>query len=167
MYLSESRIQFLLARSYFQAAKSPDPSNQNGALLLNTNGEIVSEAFNTFPDGIKVTEEHLTDRDKKLFYVEHAERGTIYKAAKFCGPVEGFTMICPWFACDSCARAIILSGVRHVIGHKQRMAETPERWKANVNEALVMMKDCGVTMDFYDGEIGCQPIIVNGQPWQP
>lgn len=167
MHLTEQEIRDCLAVCYDWASESPDPSNQNGALILDHTGNEIAVARNEFPKGVVVTPEHLTDRDKKLFYIEHAERGAVYKAAREYGAIKGFTMVCPWFACDNCARAIILSGIKHVVGHKQRMAMTPERWKANVDEALRMMKDCGVTMEFYDGIIGCPPIIVNGQPWQP
>lgn len=167
MYLTEDEIREHLIRCYDWARFSPDPSNQNGAVILDHTGAAIVAACNEFPEGVVVTPEHLTDRDKKLFYIEHAERGAVYKAAREYGQIRGFTMVCPWFACCDCARAIILSGIKHVIGHKQRMAETPERWKANVDEALVMLKNCGVTMEFYDGVLECDPIIVNGQPWQP
>lgn len=165
--MNESKIREHLRICYDWATFSPDPSNQNAAMILDPTGNEIAVACNEFPYGIVVTPEHLTNRDKKLFYIEHAERGAVYKAAREYGQTRGLTMVCPWFACSDCARAIILSGIKHVIGHKQRMAMTPERWKANVDESLVMLKDCGVTTEFYDGVLGCNPIIVNGQSWQP
>lgn len=152
---------------YGLAKASPDRSNQNGALLLRGD-QIISTGRNDFPIGLEVTEDMITDRDKKLFYIEHAERTAIYNAAAVGERTRETIMYCPWFACDSCARAIILSGISKVIGHKQRMDMTPDRWKASVEAGLQMLRDCGVEMEFYDGPIGaCEPIIINGEKWQP
>ena len=159
--------QDFLRIAYMAAFQSPDPSNQNGAVLVHEGYPVCADC-NRFPDGLEVTPDMLTDREKKLFYIEHAERNAIFKAARCRLPFEEMTLYCQWFACADCARAIIQSGIKKVVGHKQRMDKTPDRWKASVEAGLKMMRDCGVQLEFYDGCIGdCTPIIVNGELWQP
>ncbi len=62
---------------------------------------------------------------------------------------------------------IILCGIKKVIGHQQRMDQTPDRWKASVQAGLDLLKSHDVELEFYDGNVGCSSIIVNGQSWQP
>jgi dCMP deaminase len=157
---------YLLRLAYEEAAKSPDPSNQNGAVLAAHFKPLVRD-FNRFPHGFKFTAEHLTNRDKKLKYIEHAERNVVYSAAKRGVLVYGTTLYCPWFACMACARAIIQAGVVEVIGHAERMAMTPDRWKADVDEAVQYLRDCNIKLRIHEGPVGGPVILVNGEPWQP
>ena len=169
--MNEENIKKHLARCYELAADSPDRSNQNGAVIVNS-ATMLSQGRNEFPPGIEVTEELITNREKKLFYIEHAERNAIFHLLRklICGLCEingDLIMICPWFACSDCARAIALCGIKKVIGHKERMDMTPDRWKASVDAGLQLLRDCGVELEFYQGKIGCNPIIVNGEKWYP
>ncbi|MCK9458416.1 MAG: deaminase [Proteobacteria bacterium] len=179
--MNEENIKKHLARCYELAAGSPDRSNQNGAIIvgnitiigkdyadtpLDDRWEILSEGRNEFPSQITVTEDMITDREKKLFYIEHAERNALFSLARR-RSTEGLTMICQWLACSDCARAIALMGIKKVIGHKERMDMTPDRWKASVDAGLQLLRDCGVELEFYSGKIGCNPILVNGELWYP
>ncbi len=148
--------------AYKMAMRSPDPSNQTGAALLR-GGILFFGDYNRFPDGYVGDVE---DRDEKLFYIQHAERAVILRAASMGVMTRGMTLVCPWFACGDCAKAIIFAGIKRVVGHKQRMELTPERWKDNVKKANQYLEDCGVELDFYDGKLDCEPIIVNGELWQ-
>jgi deoxycytidylate deaminase len=76
-------------------------------------------------------------------------------------------MYCPWAACGECARAIIQCGIKKLVVHKQRMDQTPERWLDNVLKANKMLVDCGVVLQVYDGPVGGNMILVNGEEWQP
>ena len=173
--MEECNIKKYLTRCYELATDSPDRSNQNGAIIINENYEILSEGRNEFPEGLVITEDMITDREKKLFYIEHAERNALYSLFRkynscSISPLagtKGLTMICQWFACDSCARAIVLFGIKKVIGHKERMDMTPDRWKASCEAGLQLLRDCGVELEFYSGKINCNPIVVNGEKWNP
>lgn len=164
---------FLLSIAYNEALLSPDPSNQNGAILLDSAGRIIGSGCNKpLPKTQFTPEMMLTDRDWKLFNTEHAEREAIYDAVRKQASdhtiiIPGSTLVCPWFACGDCARAIAGTGVRRVIGHKQRMDTTPERWKASVDAGLKLLTDHGVELRFYDGVVDASPIIVNGSLWKP
>ena len=165
--MTEDQIRSFLGQAYDAASSSPDPSNQNGAVLVRA-PFCLSAGRNEFPRGIEVTEELLNDRDKKLFYIEHAERNAIYSAVRDGAVVAGSTLVCPWHSCADCARAIVLCGITKVIGHKQRMDLTPDRWKASVAAGHKLLLDCGVALEFYDGKLGnCPKILVNGELWEP
>lgn len=155
-----------LAMAYDIASRSPDPSNQNGAVIVIDQRPIFRDC-NRFPTNFKFDESFLTDRDKKLQYIEHAERTTVFGAAK-CGiSTHGAIMYCPWFACMECARAIIFSGIAEVVGHAERMVTTPERWRESVEKALKYLDENNVRVRFASDKIGGPQIRVNGELWQP
>src|SRR5262249_56725590 len=115
----------------------------------------------------KWDESFLRDRDKQLRYSEHAARTAVYGAAKRGVSTRGATLFCPWLACMDCARAILFGGITEVVGHAERMATTPGRWKANVEEALVYLQDNKVRVRFHRGPVGGPPILVNGERSRP
>lgn len=160
-----------LAAAYTIARQSPDPSSQNGAVLpvrLPNGSTRLFVACNTFPDGVKITDERLNNRDEKLEYIEHAERAVIYQAVKEGVCLNGATLYCPWFACGACARAIILSGIKKVIGHKKIMDATPDRWKVSIAYAFQMFKESGVETELFEGGFPeLEKIRFSKELWQP
>jgi dCMP deaminase len=159
--------QELLADAYRYARRSPDPSNQNGAIIHCRHDFVNSVGWNTFPRGVEVTQQLRNDREQKLLYIEHAERAAIYQAVKAGFSTEGATMYCPWAACHECARGIIISGIDKVVVHKERMDLTPERWKKSVDSALEMLTNAEIMVDYYSGPVYASPVIVNGSFWSP
>ena len=168
--MKEELKKTLLSLAYNHATDSPDKSNQNGAVVYNEESDIIiGVGCNKFLPNTVITDELVNNREKKLFYIEHSERNAIFSAVRseYSHLVNGSTMVCPWFACADCARAIVLNGIKRVIGHKQRMEQTPERWKASVDAGLDLMRLHDVELEFWEGELGCNKIIVNGELWQP
>lgn len=162
-------IETFLAEAYCIARQSRDPSSQNGAVLVSSTGEFISNGNNNFPVGVEFTEERATERPKKYRYFEHAERYALFNAARGgSSDIYGSTMYCPWAACCDCARAIICMGVQHLVMHQERMDMTPERWVDDVNEALTMMAEAGVELHYHSGPINNAPrILANGELWDP
>lgn len=164
-----------LLEAYKVAKDSPDPSTQNGAILVTDDWRdtdevdqrlIIGMAANTFPEGVENTPERL-ERPLKYSVVEHAERGSIFDAALSGNCTEGSTMFVPWYACADCARAIICSGVKNVIGHKPMMDKTPPHWKESIEVAFIMMQEAGINCELVDGEIGGPELLFNGEYWTP
>lgn len=162
-------LKSYLATCYNLASYSPDPSNQNGAILINDNGEILVAGFNHIP--AKSGEELLkilANRDEKMQHICHAEEIVIDLAAEAGIRTRGLTMICPWASCMSCARSIIVSGIDRLIVHQERMDTTPDRWRPSVEMALAWLKQAKVRIDWYSGSIAEAPkILANGVMWQP
>lgn len=136
----------------FASAASDDPDTQNGALIITRDGRHVFGS-NTLPTGVSLKESRL-ERPEKYLWIEHAERDAIYAAAKRGLCLYGATMYCPWYACPECARAIIGSGIKEVIGHDKPFIITPPRWKDLIAKAKVMLFEAGVTMRVVSGDIG-------------
>jgi deoxycytidylate deaminase len=167
----EDDIEWLRTALAHAAAYSDDPRTQNGAVIVaQPGGYPLGEphfvvAANCFPVGgigrIQVTDERL-DPATKLTYMEHAERGAIYRAAAARVTTWGSTMYCPWFACVDCARAIICSGIKRVVGLQKPRAITPERWRATIAEADELLREAGIVVDLLDVEVGVE-ILFNGE----
>ena len=77
---SEAREKLRLC--YVIAKNSPDLSCKNGSVIYTSEGVEVSRAYNKLPEGVEVTQERLTQRPKKYFYVIHAERSAAMNAMK-------------------------------------------------------------------------------------
>lgn len=122
---SEEFYQFLIKLCYRKAAKSSDDlSSQNAALIIPLSGQIINPVPNKIPNGVEKFEERIKQRPTKYDFIEHAERGAIYEAARLGIKLEGATMVCPWVACADCSRAIALSGIKKIVTHKQRNEAT-------------------------------------------
>jgi dCMP deaminase len=153
---------------------SDDPSTQCGAVLIpdgpsGHRNTQVCFGVNHFPEGVKVTQARLDDRDMKLTFIEHAERDVIYKAALRGIATHNATLICPWFSCAPCARAIVSCGISRVIGYQRAMDHTPERWLESIAEGNVILDEAGVRRDYYTRSLfddGFQ-ILFDGELWTP
>jgi len=155
---------FYLKLAYQVAAKySTDPSTQNGAVLVDACGNILADAANCFPTGIKETRDRW-ERPLKYKYVEHAERNVLFSAAKRGISTRSAKMYVPWFACPDCARAIIQCGITEVIGHKKISDHAPERWEEAVHIGLSLLRESGVQYKLIDGNFGIT-ILLDGKEW--
>jgi len=155
-----------LELAYETARASTDQSSQNGAVIVK-DGRVIGRGANNFPTGTRWTEARALTRPTKYFYYEHAERWAILDACRRGKSTEGATMYCPWAACHDCARAIILSGIRTLVRHKQRMLGTPDSWLDSVTAGDDMMNEAGIEIIEYDGFVNAAPILANGQSWSP
>lgn len=169
---NELALLYLKKAYEFAAEHSTDPSTQNGAILLNTilKGEphpVPSEYVQTqilhyveigvganhFPRGVEEKSERW-ERPAKYSWVEHAERNAIFNAARRGNSTDGSIMICPWFACADCARAIIQAGVKEVIGHDSSLHKTQPGWEKSIEIADQMFREAGVKFSRIEGHFG-------------
>lgn len=153
-------LYFLKTAYEYAAEFSTDPSTQNGAVIVR-DGQILCAGANHFPRDIKESPERW-ERPLKYSYVEHAERNTIYVAAKSGIKTEGTTMYCPWFACDNCARGIIQAGIIEVVGLQRPNDLTPDHWKSSIQVALDMLTEAGIKMRWIDKLVGVK-LRFNGE----
>lgn len=116
---------------------------------------------NTLTCGSIKTPEKL-ERPLKNFFIEHAERNAIYSAAKKGFKTDGMTMVCPWFSCADCARGIVQSGIKKVIGlGKFEDPSFHPNWKESIERGRQILREGGVAMEFYNGVIGSSMRINN------
>lgn len=156
-----------LRYAYMVAQGSKDPSTQNGAVLVDPETDkVVAWEYNRFPFLVNETAERW-ERPEKYKFVEHAERGAIYRAAMTGVKTFGLHMYCPWFACTDCARAIIQSGISKVIGHALPEHADNPRWKDSIKDAMTMLDEAGIKYYNVSGKIGCAPIRMDGKLVHP
>lgn len=167
----ESVARDWLRRAYRNAAHSPDPSTQTGAVLLDYDGgEVIGDGWNEFPAGVEQTPARLSNRDVKYQLIVHAERAALYDAATRCRRLLGTTLYAPWAACPQCAQSIIELGVTRVVGHRAALdrGKLHPNWAAAVELGLKMLDEAGIEYDLYDGPIGNTPVLrFNYKLWQP
>jgi dCMP deaminase len=150
---------FNLALAYRQARDSPDPSTQNGAVIMDAHGFIVGQGCNTFPKKVAATAERLVSPVKYKF-IEHAERNAIYDAVFRGHSLAGTTMYAAWAACSDCARAIIQSGITELVTHD--IPQHHDQGSDSIAAGMTMLKEAGVTVRSTPGKIGGQKIRFNG-----
>jgi len=152
----------LLKDCYNYAAKSNHPSTHTAALLVEED-KIILRGKNVLPPKVKKLKERF-EGDNKHNYLNHAERDVIYKAAKKGVKTEGLTMVMPWLPCIPCANAIISSGIKQLIVHKQMIEKTREGWQEELKNAIQIMKEAGIKIIAYDGIIGVKAYM-HSQEW--
>jgi len=148
------------------AITSPDPSTQNSAFLVLESGDAVPEtlAVNEFPRGV-VKSDVRWERPVKYFYVEHAERNSIYAAARHGISTQGLTMVSPWASCADCARAIIQAGIVRLVRY---ISVDHLHWADSVDIADQMFDEASVEVVTLAEPIsGTNPILRAGKPWLP
>lgn len=144
--------------AYLVAQASPDPSTQNGAILFTRHGDAIAADCNHFPKGVEYLPERW-ERPLKYKVIEHAERNSIYAAARSGWSTQGGTLVVPCAACSDCARGIIQAGIARLVRHQQasdRSAKSPGNWLEDILVADQMLKEAGVEIinlswNFHDG----------------
>jgi dCMP deaminase len=86
--------------------------------------------------------------------MEHAERAAIYACARHGVATSGCVMYAPWFACPDCARAIILAGIKEVVGLCMLRDLTAEKWRKPIEIADEMLTDAGVSLRWVNEKMG-------------
>lgn len=136
-------IDYLREALRYAKHNSQDARTQVGALLVSGSRRIY--AANRTASGLRLD---------KSAVMEHAERAAIYKAAACGVATAGSVLYAPWFACTDCARGIILSGVRTVVGLVSLREATPERWRESLDAADRMLLSEGVGLRWLNDTVG-------------
>ena len=163
--IDSNKHKNLLYLAYVEASQSPDPSSQNGALVVGRKG--VAKAHNKPSTGIDVNNLPVEFAENKYVYMEHAERGAIYAAAVSGVSTAGATMVCPWAACYDCARGIVAAGITTLVRHAEASKLTTERWTDSVKQGDVLMAAAGIEIIDYSGKIGAPPVRFDKKIWNP
>jgi len=133
---------------------STDPNTQVAAALVSFGwlSGIVLAGWNEVPGGLAAVGYPKTLIDKN-YCTEHAERRVLYKAVENGIRTNGLQLYGTWVGCSECARAIIQFGIRRVVTFSALVEQTPPRWSESVWHGLNMMKDSGIQVVGWRGEI--------------
>jgi dCMP deaminase len=171
-------IKNLLKLAYNAALLSPDPSTQNGALIvhryaLSGRGQIPEPIAdcNRFPDGVIESPERWNNRELKYKFVQHAERNVIetFRHTHDLVNLRDYIMVCPWAACTDCAKAIIPTGISALVIHKQAHDRTPPGsvWFDDIVHAHTMLLEAGIKIITFSGKVDGPPVRHSGVVWTP
>ena len=123
---------------------SKDPSTQVGCVVVGPDREVRSTGFNGLPRGIEDNDERLNDREIKYPLICHAEENAIMHAARIGISLKDCTAYVTWPPCTRCARSLIQAGISTIIYPEN--TEIPERWMADFNLSLNMLKEANIAL---------------------
>jgi dCMP deaminase len=130
--------------------KSKDIHTQIGAVIVGKGNQIISTGYNSFPRGIVDTIDERQARPEKYYWFEHAERNAIYNAARNGVSTEGATIyLTCGIPCTDCARGIINAGIADIHCEVQ-LGTVDSRWEEHAERSLVMFKESGVRVHYYN-----------------
>ena len=150
--VERSHAYYLKEACKYATLHSDDQDTKNGAILVC--GDKVVYAANMMPSAMVKATDERTSRPLKYQFIEHAERTALLRAAASGIKTQGATLYCPWYACVDCARAIIVAGIKEVVGVKKVMDATPERWSETIGTANLMLSEAGVIMTYAEDTLG-------------
>jgi len=127
---------------------SKDTNRKNGAIIVNSDNIVVSMGYNGFPIGCDDSIPLRYEKPAKYFYTEHAERNSIYHAAKLGISINNCRMYVTMFPCSDCARAIIQSGIKHLYSPTPDVEH--EKWGIHFKIALQMFEEANIDLTFID-----------------
>lgn len=132
-----------MLKAGIEAVKSPDPSSQNGAVLVFDQTIWIGSGHNDFPPGIKSTPERWNDRPTKYGLVLHAEVAAIVSTIRngWAYHVKGSTLYAVWGCCTECAKIILAYGVSRVVILRD---DHSEHWLTEREAGLSMLQEGGV-----------------------
>lgn len=162
--------ELYISMCYLIAAKSRDLTTHVGAVIVGSDHTVKSVGYNSFPRGIEfegeIGEDGLPSRQSRLNnekydWMEHAESNAIFNAGRSGLPIIGSTLYTNINPCTSCSRAIIQSGIKRVVIHKEGQAAYVEsrcgesiEWARAENSVHPMLAECGdIIVEYYSGEL--------------
>lgn len=162
--IAPSRIDLIRTAYHTAFLESDDNDTHVGALLINE-GWLISSA-NRLPDNVERIKERLR-RPNKYKWIEHAERGVIFRAASEGFVTRGATMVAPWAACPDCARAIVCAGISELVVHGPARNKSPKDWAEQMAIGDEILKEGGVKLTVIDDQIGNCHHQMRGIIWHP
>lgn len=130
------------------ATWSKDRSRTCGAVIVDDRNVLVSIGWNGFPRGINDDADVRHERPAKYKWTEHAERNAIFNAAANGHPTRGCTIYLPWYPCADCARAIIQSGITHIVCTEPDWND--HIWAADFEVVKEMLEESAVTVRWHE-----------------
>ena len=128
------------------AKNSPNRSRKTACVIVLEDGTEIAEC-NTFPPGIADKDERH-EGEARYRWIEHAERGALYHAARNGLATRGATIVVPWFPCVECSRAIVGGGLTRI--HCVAPDWTEERYHFRDSETI--LREGGVAIEYYKEE---------------
>ncbi len=140
---------YFMGIAHLSALRSKDPNTQVGAVIVDEDKKVVSIGYNGFPKGCDDDTYPWTSEgstlESKYAYVVHAELNAILNSPR---SVKGCTIYVSLFPCHECAKAIIQSGIKHIVYESDKYADSD-----SVQASKRMLKSAGVSLRQSDKKV--------------
>jgi dCMP deaminase len=153
--MSEKWHQRFLSLAHEVASWSKDHV-QVGAVVIDDNRNPRGFGYNGVPRNIDDAQPAIWDKPKKNWYFEHAERNVIYACARNGISCDNCTLVVTHWPCCDCTRAIIQSGIKHVVVDGQCLDTDGvfwQKWQEQIKESQLMLTQAGVEYTIVDTPI--------------
>lgn len=142
--------EYFMSVAQLAAKRSKDPCTKVGACIVNGQNKIVATGYNGMPNGVHDDVVPWTKQgsflETKYAYVVHAELNAILNSVLT--DQTGCRLFVSLFPCNECAKAIIQSGIRHVIYLSDKHSE-----KDSTKAAKRMFKMANVRYEQFVGRL--------------
>jgi dCMP deaminase len=132
---------------------SKDAKTQIAVLILDTEYTIRSVGYNSFPRGIDDSRPERQERPEKYFWFEHAERNSIYNAARTHADIRNSWMLLTCgMPCTDCARGIIQAGLEGIIMKEKSNSKTTTQtiWEEHALRSEQMFAEAGIKIVYLE-----------------
>jgi len=154
--------EWFMRMVYEVSNKSKDKSSKIGSIIVNNN-QIVKIGYNGFPRGVNDDIEERHNRPLKYKFTAHSEANAIFFAAKDGVKTDGCSMYTNGISCLECAKAIIQSGIKIVIYHKQYQDKWDkyrrEQWDGHSEITKTMFDESKIKLLCYDKVLNVKSLI--------
>lgn len=142
--------EYFVEMARLAATRSKDPNTHIGAVIVGPDNEVISTGYNSFVRGLNDDVPERSERPEKYFWYEHAERNSIYSAARQGTRLKGCRMFLScWVPCTDCMRAIIQVGIKEVILGTKVEDASRVKWIEEARRSKEMADETGVTIRHY------------------
>jgi len=122
--------EYFMRMVYLVASKSKDKSTKVGAVIVNPESkQVLATGYNGFCRGLDDNNLKRSVSPEKYFWTCHAEANSVFSAARQGIKLNGSVIYTNLIPCSDCAKAIIQSGIKKVVVHKQPMSMMEQKFK--------------------------------------
>lgn len=139
--------------AYLFAMKSKDESTKIGAVVVDSDNTVKAIGFNSFPRGINDVLPERQEKPHKYFYFAHAERNSVYNAARTGVSLNGCRMYTPGFPCTGCAISAIQSGIKEIILCSKWAENETQKWTEEAVASKEMFDEAGIKVRYWSGNL--------------
>jgi dCMP deaminase len=158
--------ELFMKHVYLIASKSKDTKTKVGAVIVRNNA-IISEGYNGMCKGVDDAVEDRYERPEKYFWMEHAERNSIYHCSRNGISTDSTTLYTMGLPCSDCARSIIQSGIKEIVLHEDwdhglSLKMNRQKWSDSCIRSDIMFSEAKIQIRMFKGFLGCKT-MVDGQ----
>jgi dCMP deaminase len=146
--INETSDRRFLVLAHHIGQWSKDRSAKTGCVIVGADRIVRSSGYNGIVRGAKDDLDERHARPEKYRWSEHAERNAIYNAARLGLSLENCCLYVNWFPCADCARAVVQSGIKRLVGLVPDHNDS--QWGTDFDFSKSLFAEVGVEIQLYD-----------------